>query len=112
MVPLPAAVFVSPAAGRGSAERKVAEMREAFARRKYPVQILQSASVEEFRGGVQGAVRAGCATLIATGGDGTLQLLVGEVLGCDVQVGVIPAGGGNDFAAALRISKMWTKPSK
>lgn len=39
------------------------------------------------------------------GGDGTLQLLVRELIGRDTQVGVIPAGGGNDFAAALGIQK-------
>jgi diacylglycerol kinase (ATP) len=104
-VPLPATVFVNPAAGRGSAGRKVAELREAFARRKYPVKIVESASAEEFRGAVRAAVREGCATLIAMGGDGTLQLLVREVIGREVQVGVIPAGGGNDFAAALGITK-------
>jgi diacylglycerol kinase (ATP) len=105
IVPLPAAVFVNPAAGRGSAGRKVAEAREAFVRRKYSVEIVQSKSAAEFRRGVQAAVREGCATLIAMGGDGTLHLLVGEVIGRDVQVGVIPTGGGNDFATALGIAK-------
>jgi diacylglycerol kinase (ATP) len=105
-VPLPATVFVNPAAGRGGAGRKVAQLREAFARRKYPVKIVESACAEEFRGGVRAAVSEGCVTLIAMGGDGTLQLLVREVIGRDVQVGVIPAGGGNDFAAALGITKI------
>jgi len=50
--------------------------------------------------------------LIAVGGDGTLQLLVNEVLGQNVQVGVIPAGGGNDFAAALGITKNVEKASR
>jgi diacylglycerol kinase (ATP) len=104
-VALPATVFVNPAAGRGSAGGKVPAVRDAFARRKYPVRIVESASPEEFRGGVRAAVREGCVTLIAMGGDGTLQLLVREVIGRDVQVGVIPAGGGNDFAAALGITK-------
>ena len=104
-VALPATVFVNPAAGRGSAGRKVPAVRYALARRKYPVKIVESASREEFRGGVRAAVREGCVTLIAMGGDGTLQLLVREVIGRDVQVGVIPAGGGNDFAAALGITK-------
>jgi diacylglycerol kinase (ATP) len=104
-VPLPATVFVNPAAGRGSAGHKVVQLREAFAQRKYPVKIVDSASAEEFRGGVRAAVCDGCATLVAMGGDGTLQLLVREVVGREVRVGVIPAGGGNDFAAALGISK-------
>jgi len=102
---VPATVFVNPTAGRGTAGRKLAVAREAFARRKYSVEIAQSASVEEFRCRVQGAVREGCGTLIAMGGDGTLQLLVGEVVGRDVEVGVIPTGGGNDFASALGIAK-------
>jgi diacylglycerol kinase (ATP) len=102
---VPATVFVNPTAGRGTAGRKLAGVREAFARWKYSVKIAESVSVEEFRCGVRGAVREGCGTLIALGGDGTLQLLVGEVVGRDVQVGVIPAGGGNDFATALGIAK-------
>jgi diacylglycerol kinase (ATP) len=105
IVPLPAAVFVNPAAGRGSAVRKVAALREAFARRKYSVEIVQSESAAEFRCGIQAAVREGCGTLIAVGGDGTLHLLVNEVIGRDVQVGIIPSGGGNDFATALGIAK-------
>jgi diacylglycerol kinase (ATP) len=102
---VPAAVFVNPAAGRGSALRKVGELREAFARRNYAAKIVETASAGEFRGEVRRALREGCAMLIAVGGDGTLQLLVNEVLGQNVQVGVIPAGGGNDFAAALGITK-------
>jgi diacylglycerol kinase (ATP) len=101
----PATVFVNPAAGRGSAGRKVAEVREAFARRKHAVKIVESASAEQFRSEVRLALHDGCATMIAMGGDGTVQLLVNEVLGRGVQVGVIPAGGGNDFAAALGIAK-------
>src|ERR1700739_315021 len=103
--PLPATVFVNPAAGRGGAGRKVAELREAFARRKYPVKIVKSQSAEEFRRAVRAEVGGRCATLVAMGGDGTLQMLVREAVGRDVRVGVIPAGGGNDFAAALGIPK-------
>ena len=102
---VPAAVFVNPAAGRGGAGRKVAEMRNAFARLKYVAKIVETDSADEFRNQVRRALGEGCATLIAMGGDGTLQLLVNEVLGQDVQVGVIPAGCGNDFAAALGITK-------
>src|SRR6266481_6089585 len=105
IVPLPAMVFVNPAAGRGMAGRKVAELREAFARRKYSVEIMHSNSADEFRRAVPAAVREGCGTVIAMGGDGTVHLLVNAVIGRDVQVGIIPAGGGNDFATALGISR-------
>jgi diacylglycerol kinase (ATP) len=99
----PATVFVNPCAGRGGAGRKVAEVREAFARRKYSVNIVETESAEQFRHHVRAAAANGCETLVAMGGDGTLQLMVREIIGQDVRVGVIPAGGGNDFAAALGI---------
>lgn len=35
------------------------------------------------------------------GGDGTFQALVNSVYGSEVMIGILPAGGGNDFAAAL-----------
>ena len=102
---VPAAVFVNPSAGRGGAGRKVAEVRKAFAQRECSVNIIETDSVEQFRSNVRAAIANGCKTFVAMGGDGTLQLLVQEVVGKDVSVGVIPAGGGNDFAAALGIRK-------
>ena len=103
--PVPATVFVNPSAGRGGAGRKIAEVCQEFARRKFLVDLVETASAQEFRASVQARIASGCRTFIAMGGDGTLQLLVREVIGRELQVGVIPAGGGNDFAAALGIQK-------
>jgi diacylglycerol kinase (ATP) len=100
---VPAAVFVNPAAGRGGAAEKIAPVRSAFLRRNYPVTIVETGSAKEFQTSVRAAIREGCATLIALGGDGTMQLLAREAIGRGVRIGVIPAGGGNDFAAALGI---------
>src|SRR5262245_83765 len=101
----PAAVFVNPFAGAGGAARKVARVRAAFARQNFPVKIMETCSAEEFRREVRSAIDGGCNTLIAMGGDGTLQLLAREAIWRDVRIGIIPAGGGNDFAASLGISK-------
>jgi len=70
---VPATVFVNPAAGRGRAGRKVAEVRDAFARRDYSVTIVETGSAEELRSSARNSLHAGCTTLIAMGGDGTLQ---------------------------------------
>jgi diacylglycerol kinase (ATP) len=57
------------------------------------------------REAIRDALANGCTTAIAMGGDGTLQMLASEVISNAVNVGVIPAGGGNDFATALGIPK-------
>lgn len=103
--PAPATVFVNPSAGRGGARRKIAEVQEEFARRHFLFDLVETGSAQEFRAIVQARIASGCRTFIAMGGDGTLQLLVREVIGRELKVGVIPAGGGNDFAAALGIQK-------
>jgi diacylglycerol kinase (ATP) len=69
------------------------------------VDVIETESSADFIGRVREAKAKSCRTMAAMGGDGTLQMLAQEVMFSDVKVGVIPAGGGNDFAAALGISK-------
>jgi diacylglycerol kinase (ATP) len=98
-----AVVFVNRLAGRGRAARKLPEVRAALAEKGVAAEFCCADSSEEFRREVRAALAAGWQTLVAMGGDGTLQLLVREALGSAVNFGVIPLGGGNDFAAALGI---------
>jgi diacylglycerol kinase (ATP) len=101
----PLAVFVNPFAGGGSA-RKAAEARARFAQRKFPATFHQPRTAGEYSAAVRAAVAGGACAVAALGGDGTLQRLVQEVLGCPVRVGILPAGGGNDFAAALGLTSL------
>src|SRR6266404_3748638 len=96
-----AVVFVNPAAGSGRTKRTISAAREAFARRTYSVEFVETNSRADLQSRIRAAADQGCATMIAMGGDGTLQLLVREVIARNITVGVIPTGGGNDFAAAL-----------
>jgi len=96
-------VFVNPSAGAGRAARLIARVRRAFLTEGLAVEFLEPRSREAFRAEVRRAVAAGRNKLVAMGGDGTLQLLVREAMNSPVDLGVIPAGGGNDFAAALGI---------
>ena len=99
-----ATIFANPAAGRGNFQRKIAAVRDEFARWNYCASIVETGSAEELRSAVRSAIEAGCKTIIAMGGDGTVQLVAQEAIGFQVQIGMIPTGGGNDFAAALGIS--------
>ncbi len=44
-------------------------------------------------------------TLIACGGDGTLNEVVNAVIGLQVRIGIFPAGSANDFLKTLRPAK-------
>jgi YegS/Rv2252/BmrU family lipid kinase len=58
-------------------------------------------SAEELAAKVRKAITNHYRFLIAMGGDGTFQGLANEAVGEDVVLGILPTGGGNDFAAAL-----------
>ncbi|MCU1240520.1 MAG: sphingosine kinase [Candidatus Acidoferrum typicum] len=51
------------------------------------------------------AISSGSNVLLAMGGDGSLHALVNAAYGSEVVLGVLPAGGGNDFAAHLGLPK-------
>lgn len=98
-----ATVFVNPCAGGGKAGRKIKDVQNEFAQQRFAARFVESRSAEEFQTAVRASVGEDCSTPVAMGGDGTLQLLVREAIGHGVTIGVIPVGGGNDFAAALGI---------
>jgi len=95
------AVFVNSCAGGGSAAGRIAQVRARFAQRNLAIKFVDCGSPGEFRQSIQSAIATGCKRLVAMGGDGTLQSLVCQTIGLDVDVGVIPVGGGNDVARAL-----------
>jgi diacylglycerol kinase (ATP) len=105
------AVFVNPSAGGGKAARVIALVRADFRQRNCAVTFVEPRSIEELRQSVRTVCANGCRKLVAMGGDGTLQLLVRETLEHEVEIGVIPAGSGNDYAAALGI-KNWRQAAE
>jgi diacylglycerol kinase (ATP) len=100
---LPAVVFVNPAAGNGRAESCLPQIQKAFEAASVPAEFIPTGSAEELEWKTLGAIQSGKRLLFALGGDGTLHRMVNAVSGFDVLLGVLPAGGGNDFAAALQL---------
>ena len=103
-------VFVNPVAGAGRAERDLRRARGAFERAEISTEFVVAASTEDMEMRVRAAIANGGRLFFAMGGDGTVQAVVNGVgverLGeGGVVVGVLPSGGGNDFAAALRLPK-------
>jgi diacylglycerol kinase (ATP) len=103
-------VFVNPAAGAGRAGRNLRRVRGAFERAEIAAQFVIAASAADMEARVREAIADGARQLFAMGGDGTVQSLVNAVCAersqkSGVVIGVLPSGGGNDFAAALRLAK-------
>jgi diacylglycerol kinase (ATP) len=53
---------------------------------------------------VQGAIRAGIKLIVVAGGDGTIDSVVGAMIGSDATLGIIPTGTRNNVAFNLGIS--------
>ena len=94
-------VFVNPLAGAGRAGRYLVRVRQVFAAEKISAEFLVTESAEDLESRARAVIAGGQRFLLAMGGDGTLQGLVNASYGSDVLLGMVPAGGGNDFAAAL-----------
>jgi diacylglycerol kinase (ATP) len=101
----PAAVFVNPRAGDGRARRFLSAIQRIFAERSFPADFIVTESADALESHARTAIQAGRRVLLAMGGDGTLQALVNAAHGREVVLGILPTGGGNDFAAALGLPK-------
>jgi diacylglycerol kinase (ATP) len=97
----PVAVFVNSIAGGGRAAVYLERIQKLFESFHIRAQFVATNSAAELESSAQNAILQGRRTLFAMGGDGTFQALVNAAFGADVLLGVLPSGGGNDFAAAL-----------
>jgi diacylglycerol kinase (ATP) len=95
-------VLVNPVAGRRRHNR-VPEVLAALARAGRATRVLSTADRAEAQAACHAAVIGGAAALVAVGGDGTLHLALQAVATRPVGLGIVPAGTGNDFAAAVGV---------
>ena len=98
---LPAIVYVNPCAGGGRVLACVPRIRKVFEAAFVPAEFVFVRNAQDLESKAVAAIKSGRRLLLALGGDGTFQELVNAAYGADVVLGVLPAGGGNDFAAGL-----------
>jgi diacylglycerol kinase (ATP) len=101
----PAVVFVNPVAGGGRANPLLPFIRKIFEARAIPAEFILTPSVRELESRAREKIASKCPLLLAMGGDGTFQALANAAFGAGVLLGILPVGGGNDFAAALGLPK-------
>jgi YegS/Rv2252/BmrU family lipid kinase len=94
-------VIFNPAAARGRARRRLRKLQQFFAGRAVFEASKAPGHAEEL---AHAAARAGLATVVAAGGDGTVHEVANGVLRAGSEqaaFGVIPLGSGNDYADSL-----------
>ena len=97
-------VLVNSVAGGGRARSCLSPIQRLFESSHIDARFVMTNCAAELEASARDAILQGQRALIAMGGDGTFQTLANAAFGADVIMGVIPVGGGNDFAAALGLS--------
>ena len=99
---IPDLVLVNPAAGGGLAQEVLPALKNLAGRRGWLVEFRSTQSPEDLAAEARRGAAEGRQRIFVLGGDGTFQVLVNALAGASgVVLGVIPAGGGNDLAAAI-----------
>jgi diacylglycerol kinase (ATP) len=94
-------VFVNSVAGGGRTRSCLSQIQKLFESFHVHAQFAMTNSAAELESSVQNAISQGQHVLFAMGGDGTFQALANAAFGAEALLGILPVGGGNDFAAAL-----------
>ena len=100
------ALVVNPSAGKGRAQRLLPEVAGVFRDAGHTVQVMLSRSVDEAEEMAVDAVEHEVGTLVVMGGDGMMHLGINVVAGRAAvsNLGMIPAGTGNDLCRGLGLT--------
>jgi len=96
-----AVIFLNSRSGRGKSREYLPSIEQEFRVHRISADIIETATANDLATHTERQIRTGAELLFSVGGDGTCQGLVNSALGHNVVLGLIPTGGGNDFARAL-----------
>jgi diacylglycerol kinase family enzyme len=97
------AVVLNDSSGQGDCAAAAKRLEEIFARAGREARITVARGGDAIGAAMQSAVENGCDTLVAGGGDGTINTAAQILLGREVRLGVLPLGTLNHFAKDLGI---------
>ncbi|NER52400.1 MAG: methylglyoxal synthase [Symploca sp. SIO1A3] len=95
-------LIFNPVSGQGNAEEELALIQQLLepAMKLVVHSTTPEINPEEL---VKEAISAQADLIIASGGDGTVSAVAGELIGKDIPLGIIPRGTANAFAVAVGI---------
>lgn len=97
------AVVLNDSSGSGDGAAAAKRLEEIFAAAGREARITIARGGGELGAAAKRAVDEGCDTLVAGGGDGTINTAAGFLVGREIPLGVIPLGTLNHFAKDLGI---------
>jgi diacylglycerol kinase family enzyme len=95
------AVVLNDSSGSGDCAAAAKRLEQIFAAAGQEARITVAKGGSALRAAAEDAVRSGCDTLVAGGGDGTINTAASVVIGREIPLGVIPLGTLNHFAKDL-----------
>jgi len=99
---IPDLVLANPVAGGGLARQVLPRVQKFANAKRWNVEFRGTESASQFAQIAREEAAQGRKRIFALGGDGTFQFLLNAVAGNSrISIGILPAGGGNDFASAL-----------
>jgi diacylglycerol kinase family enzyme len=96
------AVVANASAGTGNDSLQT-QIVDAFRLRGLDVSVGLATCADDIRSLTQAALRDGCSTIVAAGGDGTINGVASQIVDHQVLLGVLPSGTLNHFAKDLAI---------
>lgn len=94
-------LVVNPRSGRGQAARVAPRIEQRLQERGLDIEVVSGTDACDAAGRLRAALAAPAAAVVACGGDGTVNLVVQQLVRTTVALAVAPCGTGNDVATAL-----------
>lgn len=96
-------MVLNDSSGSGDCAAAAKRLEEIFAAAGREARIIVAKGGNAIRDAAERAVESGCDTLVAGGGDGTVNIAASIVVGREIPLGVLPLGTLNHFAKDLGI---------
>lgn len=98
-------LIFNPVAGQGNSEQELNLIKQLL-EPHYHLKICQTTEDIDSAQLAKDAIAAGADIIIASGGDGTVSSVAGELISTGIPLGVIPRGTANAFSVALGIPQL------
>jgi YegS/Rv2252/BmrU family lipid kinase len=97
-------LLVNPSSGGGRARKLLPEVERLLGEHGLAYRVVLTESVDHGREEAVGAAERGEIPVVMSG-DGLVGQVGGALVGCEIPLGVIPGGRGNDFARVIGIPR-------